>query len=592
MIKALVIVPYDGLFEMMKEIQQEVHDFLFQIELGNLYEGVAIAKAAENDGYHVIISRGGTASMIQEAVSIPVIDIQVSGYDVLRMITLVKGFSRKAAIVGFANITQGASTICKLLDIEITTATITKDKQVKEKLERLKKDGVEVIIGDVVTINAAKELGMTGVLITSGKEAIFEALEEARRTYRVFSGMQQKVSMLKDILDCQEQGVVVINHEKQLIYGNQSFHSEFQWMQLENKQEINELIKETILTEKNQAIPIYMNQTFWNVKACPQENIIALFFEKSTHTHASQSGNMNENAIEIHTSAVYTPNAGRSESIKGVLHQIEQYGKNKMPVLIYGEKGSGKDVAAGSIYFNRKTENEPYIIFQCELLSVEQWETLIAENFFQKYANGIIYLKNMDRLNSDIQKQLYTLATNDNNQGLQWLVSSEENLEGMVKQGTFHDGLYDVVAKQIISIPPLRERREDIEDLVPVFISEFHPKYGNEVVGIRPDALEELMNYDWPGNVGQLKRVIEQLFIGSNSYYIEKKDVEKVLKGIEKQVDKIAEARKEDSIDLSGTLEEIEKQIITKVLEEEGFNQSKAAKRLGVNRSTLWRKLK
>src|SRR5690625_6252369 len=119
MLKVLVIVPYEGLFEMMKEIDREVKDIQLQIELGNLYEGVNIAKTAENEGYHVIISRGGTASMIQEAVPIPVIDIQVSGYDVLRILTLVKGFSGKAAIVGFSNITEGAATISQLLDFDI-----------------------------------------------------------------------------------------------------------------------------------------------------------------------------------------------------------------------------------------------------------------------------------------------------------------------------------------------------------------------------------------------------------------------------------------------------------------------------------------
>ena len=216
MIKALVIVPYEGLYEMMKEIQQEVEDIQFKIELGNLNEGVAIAKEAENNGYHVIISRGGTASMIQEAVSIPVIDIQVSGYDVLRIITLVKGFSRKAAIVGFSNITQGAATICKLLDLDIKTLTITKDIEVTEKLTNLKKLGYEVVIGDVVTVQSAKQLGLTGVLITSGKEAIIDALEETRRTYRIFSRLQQEVSLFQSILDCNEQAIGVINKEEKI----------------------------------------------------------------------------------------------------------------------------------------------------------------------------------------------------------------------------------------------------------------------------------------------------------------------------------------------------------------------------------------
>lgn len=128
-----------------------------------------------------------------------------------------------------------------------------------------------------------------------------------------------------------------------------------------------------------------------------------------------------------------------------------------------------------------------------------------------------------------------------------------------------------------------------MEELVPVFISDLHPKYGNKVVGIRDDALEQMMDYDWPGNVGQLKHVMEQLFLESQSYYIEKAEVDIVFKRL-KQQEKWNDAL--SYIDISGTLEEIERQVITKVLEDEGMNQSRAAKRLGINRSTLWRKLK
>ena len=124
MIKALVIAPYEGLIEIMREIAEEVTDFELHTELGNLYEGVEIARRSETNGFDVIISRGGTASLVQDVVSIPVIDIQVSGYDILRLLTLVKGFSGKAAIVGFPNISQGAATICNLLDLDINTMTI------------------------------------------------------------------------------------------------------------------------------------------------------------------------------------------------------------------------------------------------------------------------------------------------------------------------------------------------------------------------------------------------------------------------------------------------------------------------------------
>jgi DNA-binding NtrC family response regulator len=295
------------------------------------------------------------------------------------------------------------------------------------------------------------------------------------------------------------------------------------------------------------------------------------------------------NAIEYRTSASYVPISGKSDPIQKVLKQIDQYSKSEKPVWISGEEGNGKELAAHSIYLKRKTMNEPFIVLHCDLLSAEQHKDLMDEDFFQKYSDGVIFLKNIDKLTVDMQKEVYHIVKNENNKKLKWLVSSEGTIEDKVKDGTFYRELYDTLGSLKIYIPPIRERREDIEDLVHVFISELHPKYGNEVVGIRMDALEEIVNYDWPGNVEQLKKVIEQLFLQTRSYYIDKEDVETVLKRLEQP------EKKNDAltpIDIGGTLEEIERQVITKVLEEEGLNQSKAAKRLGINRSTLWRKLK
>lgn len=590
MIKALVIVPYEGLFELMKEIQQEVKDFQFDIELGNLHEGAAIAKAAENKGYHVIISRGGTASLIQKAVSIPVIDIQVSGYDVLRILTLVKGFSRKAAIVGFSNITQGAATICRLLDFDINALTITKETEVKEKLSNLKNLGYEVIMGDVVTVNAAKQLGLTGVLITSGKEAIIDALEEARRAYRIFSRLQKDVSLYQSILDSDTQAIVVFNREEKIVYENDAFNKEFHRINVENSTDIKKLIQVTIFTGEKQTKMVHMNDSFWIITACPKEDAIVLYVEKNLSNRAdAQEGEVNPiaNAIEFHTAASYIPFSGRSEPIQQVLKQIDEYSKSELPVWISGEAGNGKELAAHSIYLKRKTGNEPFIVIHCEWLKEDLLKDLMTEGFFQKYSNGLFYLKNIHKLNLKLQKEFYHLIKNENQ--LQWLASSDDMIEEIVKNGTFHRELYNALSQLTIYIPPLRERKEDIEDLVHVLISELHPKYGNEVVGIRAEALAEITKFDWPGNVEQLKQVIEQLFLQTHSYYIEKESVENVLEHFMQPEKRNIQLT---PIDISGTLEEIEEQIITKVLEEEGLNQSKAAKRLGINRSTLWRKLK
>jgi len=590
MIKVLAVVPYEGLYEMMKDIAFEMTDFHLTVELGNLEEGTQIAQSAEDNGYDVIISRGGTASMIQEAVSIPVIDIQVSGYDMLRILTLVKGFSEKAVIVGFSNITRGAATICKLLDLKMETVTITSETEVREKLMHLKEQGIGVVIGDVITVQTAREIGITGILITSGKEAILDAFDEARRVYRFYSKMQQKVTFYQSILNGGSQAVAVIDDEGHILYGNHYFYNEVQWLKVKNSPQFKKIIQETTLMKTKVTKIIPMNNIAWKVTADLNDDSIFLFMNQTdSNSMDDVSDEETGHAIEISTFAPYIPLTGKSRAIQQVVKQINAHSKTEETIWISGDKGIGKSIVAHSIYWERTFENEPFITIHCHRLKTKQLSDLFTDAFFKTYENGVIYLKNIDQLRTSKQKELYHVMEQAPPNHLKWIASAAGNIEQKVEEGIFLPGLYKKLNDITIHLPPLRERREDIEDLAHVFISELHLKYGNEVAGIREDAMDELLNYEWPGNTSQLKQVMDQLFSKTNTFYIDKKEVEAILQQSDRQVNtKEAYAR----IDISGTLDEIEKQVIDQVLEEEGYNQSKAARRLGVNRSTLWRKLK
>ncbi|MEW9033857.1 MAG: PrpR N-terminal domain-containing protein, partial [Planifilum fimeticola] len=118
-VKAFGIAPYAGLKRLMEELAKEDPEMDLVVEQGDLEEGVDIARQAEKEGYELVISRGGTASLIREAVSIPVAEIPVSGYDMLRVLTLLKDYRGEVAIVGFPNITRGAAVICDLLNLPV-----------------------------------------------------------------------------------------------------------------------------------------------------------------------------------------------------------------------------------------------------------------------------------------------------------------------------------------------------------------------------------------------------------------------------------------------------------------------------------------
>ncbi|QHE51651.1 PrpR N-terminal domain-containing protein [Pontibacillus sp. HMF3514] len=591
MIKALVITPYEGLVEIVKEVAEEVDDFDIYIKQGNLEEGLAYAREAEEEGFDLIISRGGTSSLIEQHVKIPVVDIQEFGYDILRIMTMVKGFTGKAGIVGFPNITRGASTICNLLDIQVRTMTINHDLEVESKLQELKKDGFEVVIGDVITTEAAKRIGLNGILITSGKEAVLEALEDARRTHRLFSRLNNDLSFYKNILEKDERSIAVLNHDGEWLFQNQTWRSDFIHVDPKEIKEVESMIHQAKQENGEIKKSVLIEDDLWRFSAVTMKETIIFTAERLFNHRLTNSSFENLPFIEMVQEVPFIPISGHSESTQRVLKQIDQCKDIDEPVWIKSEEGNGKELIAQSIYLTRQEFENPFIVIHCHLISDDQLNQLIEEDFFQKVETSV-YLRKVDALSLEAQRTLLSLVKQLQHTatGPKWILSSSPNIERLVDERKFDRDLYYQLARYVIEHPPLRERKEDIKNLIQLFISENHSRFGKQVVGVREDALELLIDYDWLGNVDELKQIIEQLVQESESYYIDLNHIQSILN--RKRINGEDTVANDNGIKIEGTLEDIERKIIQKVLEEEDMNQSKAAERLGINRTTLWRKLK
>ncbi|MFP7202952.1 helix-turn-helix domain-containing protein, partial [Lysinibacillus halotolerans] len=134
-----------------------------------------------------------------------------------------------------------------------------------------------------------------------------------------------------------------------------------------------------------------------------------------------------------------------------------------------------------------------------------------------------------------------------------------------------------------IQLPTLQERKEDIVPLIHYFLSKFHEEYGTTPVKIKNKSLTLLEETNYPFNIDDLHSIMKQIVLNEKDYIIQHETVERILK---------QQSHCLKPISLKGTLKEIEREIIELVLKEENFNQSKTAERLGINRATLWRKLK
>ncbi|MGP4061107.1 PrpR N-terminal domain-containing protein [Halobacillus sp. H74] len=580
MIKALLIAPYQGLAEIAKNYKDVDPHLKVDVKSGNLEDGVGIAKQAEADGYDLIISRGGTASLIEEKVKVPVVDIKVSGYDILRILTLLRGTNGKAALVGFANISRGASTICSILDMDVRTITITNSDEVTEKLEELKADGFSVVIGDVVTVHEAEKTGLQGILITSGKEAVLEAFDEAKRLYHLLQKMQTQAGIFSDALEKFPHPLITVKQDRGLIFKNEKFR-EVMDDQFVESAEVMALTEEVVRGKEKVWRPVeYQNKSYFLV-AYPlnsdEDYVNILIYNGFTQK---------EEGVKLYPNFSHKNIPGESTAAVSLRNNLKRYASMDAPLWIEGEPGTGRMTYAGNLHFERFQQRAPLVSVNLMKVSIDRLRDLFFANVESLPKEGTVVFHNIHKINED-ERDRAEAFIQDISERYQTILLSPDDVESLVKEGQVSHSLYYDVPEARIYLPALRNRTEDIKSLVQVFIAQSHIDYGSETVGIREEAVNELMTHDWPGNIDQLKTTLEKLMAMTNGSFIERKDVETLI-----HKEKPSEPSDFDhSIPVQGTLKDMEKRIIMQVMQEENNNQSKVSKRLGMNRTTLWRKL-
>lgn len=581
--KVLAIAPYPGLKELLSDIGSE-QPFELRVETGDLNAGLQYAQEAEKNGTDVIVSRGGTAELIQEKVSIPVIDIEVSGYDMLRVITLIKDFPGKAAIVGFSAIAEGASAVCSLVDIEVKTITITEADEVYSKLESLQRSGYQVIVGDVITVKIAEELGLNGILLTSGKESVIKAFNEARKSFNIIENMRIQYGISDAVLRNMQQYVLVLDQDQKTIYCNGQQANYLKEMIMNYFKDFDNAVEQVSDTpllhffcEKDGFI--------WGIQAegILNNQLIVFFINKEDKLKAINGLNIKINQHRVTgPSTVLKGRLSENYKMNNMYAKALRFTKTDKNILIEGERGTGKERTAELIHLSSERHQEPFVMVDCEMINEEDLEyimSLSSSKLFPFVNGGTFFLKNIHLLPIAAQKNLMTGVEAYSNMHI--ISSASKELSSLV-QDAFLSSLYEKVAELRIFIPPLRERKEDIESLISLFINECNIRYGKQISGVREESLSMLQHPNWYGNISELYKVIEEAVLISDNSYLEEEDINEAL---------LYDWEKKE-INLSGTLSEIETRIIEEVLEQENFNHSQTAKRLGINRTTLWRKLK
>ena len=265
--------------------------------------------------------------------------------------------------------------------------------------------------------------------------------------------------------------------------------------------------------------------------------------------------------------------------------ELSQIASSRYPVMLMGEKGVGKLQMAASIYAERHQEDLQYCVIDCPEISDKMWNFLLrSEDSPMNESGWSLHFREVQTLSEGRMNQLISMVEDTidftHNQFIfSATIRPDEKLLPTV--ATLRDQLNCVV----LHILPLRERMNELEQLTAIYLNTYNMEFVKQVSGFTEEARQSMKNYGWPGNLIQFKHVMKQLVQTTDTPYIQKEAVDALL-----NEEKKAHPETTLELDLTRTLEEINCEIARAVMDKVG-NQTKAAKQLGICRTTLWRML-
>ncbi|MBR6323360.1 MAG: sigma-54-dependent Fis family transcriptional regulator [Victivallales bacterium] len=314
---------------------------------------------------------------------------------------------------------------------------------------------------------------------------------------------------------------------------------------------------------------------------------------------------------------------GSSAAMTAVLDSIRQVAATKATVLVTGESGTGKELVAQAIHKLSPRANKPFRPVHCAALSENLLESELfghekgaftganerVAGRFEMADGGTLFLDEIGEISLSVQvKLLRVLETRQFERvggsetltvDVRVVAATNRDLRAMVEQGTFREDLFYRLNVVNIRIPPLRERREDIPEILDFYLKKSAADNGKDVADISPEALGVLMAYDWPGNVRELRNCVERMVVFARGATLTMTDVPADIrsavgeqfeaKAMPQKTTGAAPAEPPAAIGLN--VKENEKSLIIKALEECGGNRSQAALKLNISRRTLYRKL-
>jgi len=627
--KICLVATYDELATLAYELKAELK-LPIDIRQGSLEEGTAQAVLAEKSGAKVIICRGGTASMIRRHVKIPVVEIRITGYDVFRALYPLVAPGRVVGILGYHNAVLGCRAAAQVLQLPIHEIVLD-DRvvtnwddarwQVKQLME---KRGVNTFLGDtsVLTHLAFPELDVR--LITSSRESILPAVEDAVNLLRVQEEEQQATQRFQAILNFVHDGVLATDENGCITLLNPAAEKIFHARQSEVLgQDITRTFQSTRIDEvlktgkseigQLQVVPdghILTNRIPITVDGAVK-GVVATFQEVTQIQDAERTIRQGLYGKGLVTKYTFRDILTRDPEMGKRIEVARGYSRTGATVLIQGESGTGKELFAQSIHANSSRAKGPFVAVNCAALPTQLLESELFGyvegaftgakkggkiGLFELAHNGTIFLDEIGDMEKGLQARLLRVLEERCVMRLgsdavipvniRVIGATNLDLRKQVATGAFRNDLY--YRLNVLNLPmlALRERRDDIPLLAEHFFQRFSREHDKRLTEFPKEISRLLSDYSWPGNIRELKNMMERIVLAAENGQISMSAIRLMLEELRCNLDDQGEAHGEREL-LRGSFKDIKRKIIRRILKEEGWNKSKTARRLGIDRMTV-----
>lgn len=590
----LVIAPYQGLAEIINRIKGSYSDLQIDVLVADLrYSDLIIDKLHQKSKrYDMVISRGGVLRFVREITSIPCLEFEITINDILNMVKLLEVFrgSRKI-IIARMDLSGLAQVLGASEDVDLKQ--YDSFDEVDDVIHEVMSENYDVLVGDYVMWRRARQMGLPAILLTNGEESVRKTLTHALTLFSYLEKERERNVVLDYIL---EQGAglwKVTDASGEEIYN--SFLGEYRDILTEIEGMIGSGKK-----QHGRWYGFWDKASYWEYQRKYEriENAgpFEILYARENVEYSSDLSSVMKISKDTYSDS-YTSFLlhSREERFQQLSEQVKAYGESDLAVLLTGEKGVGKSGLALEIHKRSRWKNDLFVEIACQELAASAMKRIfdLKTGRLNQLERGTVFFKNIQYLSLEHQKELLKFFSfSRNKKKFRIVASSELGNEELLSQNIALPRFLQFIGELDIKLPGLSAQKENLPFLIGLSLMRLNEKYGWNLVKISEKGMGLLEDYSWPGNMDQLNQVIMNAALSTYTVAVTDELTEESIRNALEESKTVYKNMKMDEINLYGTLDEIEAQVIDRVLKECGMNQSKAAARLGISRSTLYRKMK